>query len=600
MSLQVWLPLISDLHNQGVSGLIPVQTTAPTWVDGKLGKAMSTGALYLPANDVAKFYNNNAMSFTFWIYAVGSSGSSVILGQSNMSVGNNRMFTIYQYPSPNDLHLSWQSNESSTTFLGGVLYGVFPSGTWTHCAITYDGAKATVYINGVYQTSWNGVSTRTNFTYDVPIPSTSIRYLNDFRIYDHTLSVKEIKLLSQGLVCHYKLDDAWIESTTNLCTVQYLANQSGSWGGHTYSRTTVPCIGSPTPIDACNLIDITYSGSGGGGVGTKIQGNVPVSPSTTYTYSCYIKSSIGFTTRSIANILYRYELDSSGTRLTEAGVFNTSRMIALSNGWYRCWGSFTTQSTADKLDLYCYVYPDQNAQYYINCWQLEQKDHMTPYVLGTRAENVVYDSSGYNYHGTPTSLVVSSDTPRNSLSTYFDGTTSYVEFSDLSFMPTMLPNEWTFSFWVYNQDSGNRSIFFSNYSLGGVGSYSFGFEKTAGELLRVVYANGAFDRTIPNSTFTVNAWTHIAVSKTAAHLVSVYRNGVLIDSYTNSNCASNGILYRMGRDARSDSTMFSGKLSDFRIYTTVLSAEDIQQLYNAPISISNNGAMFTQGEFIES
>jgi hypothetical protein len=31
--------------------------------------------------------------------------------------------------------------------------------------------------------------------------------MNDFRIYDHALSTKEVEEIAKGLVLHYKLDD---------------------------------------------------------------------------------------------------------------------------------------------------------------------------------------------------------------------------------------------------------------------------------------------------------------------------------------------------------------------------------------------------------
>ena len=223
----------------------------------------------------------------------------------------------------------------------------------------------------------------------------------------------------------------------------------------------------------------------------------------------------------------------------------------------------------------------------------------TAFIAGDVVEtsSTVYDVSGYGYNGTNYDAVSSFDSPRGLSSMEFNGSSNYIEFPNLSFMPNMLPNEWTFSFWVYNQDSGDRSVLFSDYAIDITGS-AFCFEKTTGELLRIGYS-GSFDRNIPNSTLTVNAWTHIAVTKTTANLITVYRNGLQIDSYTNANCKSDGVKYRMGRDSRTGSTMFKGKLSDFRIYSTALSADDIQTLYNAPVSITNKGAMTTQGEFNE-
>ena len=122
MALQVWLPLNGNLNNNGCNPLTPVQTTAPTYVNGKIGKAMSTGAFYLPAAQVAKFYNNNAMSFCFWIYPTTSSSTGVpIIGQSNTAASDCRMFTIYQYPNGVDLHLSWQTETGGNAFLSSIL-----------------------------------------------------------------------------------------------------------------------------------------------------------------------------------------------------------------------------------------------------------------------------------------------------------------------------------------------------------------------------------------------------------------------------------------------------------------------------------------------
>lgn len=208
-------------------------------------------------------------------------------------------------------------------------------------------------------------------------------------------------------------------------------------------------------------------------------------------------------------------------------------------------------------------------------------------------DTTVYDCSGYNHHGVAIgTLPTNSDSPRYSSCTQFGHDANYIEFTNFTFMPQLLPDEWSFAFWVYNQDAGDRSIIFSNYGLGGVGGNSFGFEKAANECLRVAYVSGRFDKIIPNSEMAVNGWTHFVVTKTKAHLVSVYKNGVLVDSYTNENCASRGIQYRIGRDSREDTTRLKGRLSDFRIYATVLSAEDTLGLYQTAGSIDNNGNIY--------
>jgi hypothetical protein len=43
-------------------------------------------------------------------------------------------------------------------------------------------------------------------------------YAKDIRVYDHSLSLKEIKELTRGLYVHYKFDDIYLEDSTNLCS----------------------------------------------------------------------------------------------------------------------------------------------------------------------------------------------------------------------------------------------------------------------------------------------------------------------------------------------------------------------------------------------
>lgn len=52
-------------------------------------------------------------------------------------------------------------------------------------------------------------------------------------------------------------------------------------------------------------------------------------------------------------------------------------------------------------------------------------------------------------------------------------------------------------------------------------------------------------------------------------------------------------------DAASTTLYLNGNMSDVRIYSTALSADDILALYNTPTSIASNGTLLTQGEISE-
>lgn len=101
-----------------------------------------------------------------------------------------------------------------------------PSYTWTHVAITFKQTDhfATIYINGSAPrtfslNSFNGSDYNRETTL---FDNTSVRYFNDYRVYDHCLSPKEVKEISKALVLHYPLNDAYVEGTINLANQSYM------------------------------------------------------------------------------------------------------------------------------------------------------------------------------------------------------------------------------------------------------------------------------------------------------------------------------------------------------------------------------------------
>ena len=98
----------------------------------------------------------------------------------------------------------------------------------------------------------------------------------------------------------------------------------------------------------------------------------------------------------------------------------------------------------------------------------------------------------------------------------------------------------------------------------------------------------------------LDTWYHITctvVNKTC----SVYVNGTLTKQFNLNNDLGvvSFVNTYIGKSNWNADPLFHGKISDFRIYATVLSDADIKELYNSPISVTNTGALITLGEFKE-
>ena len=598
MSLMVWLPLNGNLNNYGLSNLELTTTVNPTYVNnGKIGQALSTGSVTMSASNSALILNNQEFSFACWIYVNADAGDTtkkaMIFGTNGMTAPNNRKFSIFQYPTCNDLHLSWQNDVTNTTFTGGVWSGYFPSYKWTHIAITYKNPNGTIYINGQKKSTFSGISNSQSFSFDTRLfenCANNGRYLNDYRIYNHALSPLEVKHLAQGLVLHYPLDRQGF-GQDNLYTGS--KNFSGSW---------VNLSSWTTDSESYSGFTVKKKSSVWGGLAQ----NITCTNGDIFTISFYAKVDSGGNILSI----HRSSLGNVTTGLTILdGNFKSGIDWVTINDdgtkWKYYWATVKITSSDITYLQWRIENSVTNKYLYICGMKLERGSIATLWTpapsddlysqMGLNS-NIEEDVSGYGNNGTQIGTITySGDTPRYQVSMSFNGSDSGILIDNL-YLSNIINTAVTYSFWIKpSGENGARSIYFGSYS-----NNSWSIEKTSSNLIRG-YWNGNPDISYSGATIVDNIWQHVCITKNGTSDVKVYINGELKASSTAThNNLSFPTTYRIGRDVRSgDGTPYKGLMSDFRIYTTALSEEDVLELYHTPISLTSSGTLMTQGEYVE-
>ncbi len=600
MALQVWLPLTGDLTQQGLSGVEVTNNGATINNEGKLGKCYqfdgSNDYINIPAT-VAQNLSGD-FSLAFWVNfpSLNTSYQTIIAATGSSASWAQEIFCFQRNGTTSNFIFTIANGSSATQ--ANLNTAALATNTWYHFVCTYTVGKISLYQDGQHvETYSTTIIPNFDSIQNFQLGRSHTGYysnmkLNDFRLYDHCLSLKEIKEISKGLILHYKLDDPYIESTTNLNPIAKPAAAANvTWGGHVTQWTNYDTTYDPVPFNEGIKGEIVYgeNGSTGGGASRSIA-TITAEPSTTYTYSCYIKPEDDFAYIT-ANLIYKYEYNGN-TRLVEGGLFSKSRIESVGDGWYRCWGTFTSKDTTTAINISFYTYPLKTITYWIGGWQIEKNDHMTPFVEpgGTRTGGIIFDDSGYKNNGLPIDVpIVSSDTSRYSKSTSFDGTNDGILIENLQ-LSHIINSEITYAFWIKpNGETGARSVYFGSYS-----GTSWSIEKTTNNLLRL-YWNGSPDETTTGVTIVDNIWQHICITKKGTNDIKVYINGEQKWISTKEhNVLTFPTTYRIGRDVRSgDNTPYKGLISDFRIYATALSAEDIAELYHTTASVDNHGNIYT-------
>ncbi len=731
MSLRVWLPFTKTTTNQGLNeNNITVTDSTGSLVDGgKLGKCIhttSTGNVSL--NVSSAIINNGDITVCGWfkfnkaeIQAVVDTLTitSTAIYATGGIIGNNNYGGFGLLWRTNDVYKTDKVVESVYLFTNIRTPTVNTStssftvdfDTWIHVTVMWKKStrQLSIYRNGVLFSivTLNDFSDIVNksiyFNYNGIFggngPGTSIPFFaNDVRIYDNALSVKEIKEISKGLVCHYTLSDPY--STRNL-----IRNGFGEGGNENWSGVNVATDDLPT---ADTNIKAKFSVTGTGENVTY----VPINTNHSYTISMYIKkastsgatypgfSPYDFDKKFIASynctegfnstykttlaqplkkgdtiiyvtnlsawttgsnyyyhvavfgyknsdgytypdMIYTADSPAFGTRTDKSNIDktnNTVTLLAPFEGEDRPVGTTICQATEGATYYYPFsvIYTDDVVDWTYKTYtftpsksnRLKACKYLR-FRLGTRGYQagiklvdntnnaVVYDSSGYNNHGeiyaynAKGDIVISSDTPRNSISTFInsdDNTTHTASGTVFIYGNCKLetPRQLTIAFWCkpiagYLGVTGNGQFCTTAYDKG----MSAGRDYNA---TAMHHRDGTVDVTNVDGTdkrlsivFTANEWHHYAFVYDGRYCRS-YRDGVeqsSIDMGTEISLKSfNAIVIgysNAGGVYRSNKSYYS----DFRVYTTALSVDDILELYHTPISIAKTGETFTQGEYIE-
>ena len=409
--------------------------------------------------------------------------------------------------------------------------------------------------------------------------------MNDFRLYDHCLSAKEVKEISRGLSLHYLMNDPYIEPTIN--------SYSG-WSTSCYNGATSKySYGTSTDMYYDNLDGVIRVRMGTSNLDAwpfVFFDNI-TPPSTgeyrTLSFDYY---------PTIMDWINFYSYNTSGTITWIAnGVKGSGGDIPVGIGsWNHISVTIRNTGSASSGFGYMRIGLEKHTSSTSNYWlfkniQVESKNHSTGYTsTGTsRSESLCFDSSGFGNNGVvknQSSIFIERDSPRYDVSTVFNGTPFII---GQKLDGAKSTDALSLCAWINpSQLSGN---IVSTYDSGGAGLHI-----SSGNICFQIYSGGYIN--VSGGSISTNTWYHVVGTYDNSKL-RIYINGELKGEVAKTG----NITYHsdtpwsiaVNPSGTGDGgEHFYGKLSDVRIYSTALSASDIKELYNTSASVDKNGNMY--------
>lgn len=592
MSLVAWYPLIDgSLENKGLDptpltlhGTVPFTNgrvrTAPTF------SANSSNYYTMPpitkTNDFSvclwfKFDNLKRIQYLFWQGDVNitSSRLSVVFGSSTQEL-------VFHFGDVTE----WR-----------LLKNQLEANKWYHLCITIDdNGFCHTYFNGenIYDTTIaTTIEPIETLLFSFNSPYTMDGQLQDFRYYDHCLSIKEVKEIAKGLCLHLPLKG--VNARPNL--FKNSAVMFDMIGGVPISTT---CTSNPV---------IVFDESAPCGDSGKILRATINRPDDTVNSAggyYWLNARTGLPTLTIGQKYYmsiwaRCTADNvsinTGAFMEGHSIIDKPKNRILTSEWKRYYAIFiaTKETTTSCFYIVAPIGASGTLEYCCPKLELLSPTPYIPNVDDTQYSDYVLDyepdCSGNELDATRHGDLTTSDSNgRYNTAVAFNGTNTYLQ----GIAPTNSEcKEFTIATWVkLNNVSANQSIYTCRTVVGS-GLVLFYLGASGGIRLD----DGVINTIFANSTLKPNKWYHIAVTRDT-NARKLYINGEFVSSATTTGALSNmGTMYQIGESNAQTNTplgnFLNAVLSDLRLYTSVLSADDVKELYETSVSVDNDGNLHT-------
>lgn len=602
MGLQVWMPMIGNINNQGLSNLSNLSGNYVQGTCSTFGKCLNVPNS-LPISFMADgLVNAKKFSVCFWTLADKSTKTDwnqmLQLGdkKTDGSYGSNFRFeSCTTYPRACSFH----NNDKNAITAGSRILGSSNS-TWYHVCVTYDGTELKSYTNG--NLIGTDVGNGGYLTGYVQIGSANyFGLMNDLRIYDEVISQKQIRSIYNLQIIHYPLNNIYEVGITN----KYFGDAAeGALGCSDYITRT------KLADERGYNYKLSYTGTGKDMWNALTTGShFSFTAGKIYYYSCKIrchsKSHTQLFLRAarcdndwVTNIVDTLNADGQWHEYTVYQTINASFDRSGTTVTCNPWVEFYTNDMSTNGMSYTFDVDIKDIQV--------TEGQKYSFIANEMVTSSVSDISGYsNNASVDVGIGIGVQSPRYDACYYFSAK-SYLKFPNPIYAKKTI---WglTINMWVrLDSGCGGYATILSDLN-NPLSNFPWICVNTEGSgLWSYIWSNTPqYGKGMPNQSLSLNTWymiTYVFNSGSVYWYLNGTRKGD-ITKYTTLNYINADMEYLALGNSYSGTqwnTNFCGWISDFRMFTTVLSADDVKALYQNSASITSTGQVILAGEVVES